>query len=114
MIAEFMGMKVHCEQVYSMKECSWSKCPPNLHWPFESAPPFNENWAWLMPVVENICRREYDDGDNAYFRTFGMVRNEGKTVMVRINRHILCESDTLIEATYLAVLDFIKFFNENP
>ena len=67
---------------------------------------FNESWDWLMPVVEKICTESYDDGDNIYLRTFGMM-SEG-FFMVRFNRRSLFMDESLIKATYLAVVDFIR------
>ena len=62
-----------------------------------------------MPVVEKIIGIKFDDGDNAHLRTFGMINQENGNVMVRFNRYSLFESNTLIGATYLAVVDLIKW-----
>lgn len=71
---------------------------------------YNTSYEWLMPVVEKIIKFKYEDDDTAYLRTFGMMK-EGK-IMVRFNRHQLFSSDTLVEATWLAVVDFIRCYNE--
>lgn len=64
-----------------------------------------------MPVVEKITKHEYDNGeDTAYLRTFGML-SDTKKPMVRFNRCTVYEGTTLIEATYQAVIDFIKWYN---
>lgn len=81
---------------------------------------YSESWNWLMPVVEKICQHVYGEqmeeepnGDRkviqntAYPRTFGMMTPD-KKFMVRINRSQLFIADTLIQATYEAVIDFIK------
>lgn len=79
---------------------------------------YHTSWDWLMPVVEKISQHRYEDygkcepyQDCAYPRTFGMLTEEGKP-MVRINASSLFIADTLIEAAWLAVVDFIKYYNE--
>lgn len=73
---------------------------------------YHESWDWLMPVIEKICRIRVGDGvelvDYSYPRTFGMLNAETGKIMVRLNGHILFEADTLIEAAWLAAVDFIK------
>lgn len=79
---------------------------------------YHRSWEWLMPVVEKITRHVYDEDvldnvvikETAFLRTFGMVSPEGKQ-MVRFNRCALFEADTLIEATYQAVVDWIRQYN---
>lgn len=79
---------------------------------------FDTSFDWLMPVVEKITRHVYDEDvldnvvikETAFLRTFGMVSPEGKQ-MVRFNRCALFEADTLIEATYQAVVDWIRQYN---
>lgn len=75
---------------------------------------YHESWEKLMPIILRIGEFKFDDYthddgtiDHAYMRTFGMKNQHGK-YMVRINRHSLFEADTLIEAAWLAVIDFIK------
>lgn len=70
---------------------------------------YRTSWEWLMPVIEKISKHKYEDGDTAYPRTFGMPFEENPTkVMVRFNRCHLHYGDTLLEAAYNAVIDFIK------
>ena len=45
-------------------------------------------------------------------RTFGMLNEETGQIMVRFNGFQLFQADTLIETTYLAIIDFIKWYNE--
>lgn len=71
---------------------------------------YHVKWELLFPVVEKILEYKYEDGDTAYLRTFGM-RNEEGEKMVRFNRHALFQSESLIKATWLAVVDFIEFEN---
>lgn len=72
---------------------------------------YHRNWASLMPVVEKINTYEYEDGELAFIRTFGQYNKEGLP-MVRINRMGLFTSETLIQATYLAVVNFLSSIKE--
>lgn len=89
--------------------------------------PFYENdWRELMPVIEKIVNYHYPDyygrrerdpeqegewDDCAYPRTFGMRDTKGN-FMVQINASQVISAPTLIEATWLAVVDFINWFNK--
>lgn len=71
---------------------------------------YNQQWDWLMPVVEKISKMQYEDGEQSFPRTFGMTSDNGR-MLFRFNRQPLWEKDTLIEVTYLAVVEFIKWHN---
>jgi hypothetical protein len=103
LIAEFMGYK----QLSAITDLSGY---------------YNE-WNTLMPVVEKIAKivtpenEIIHNGDESRFdsfypRTFGMLNAETKQFMVRINRFPLYQADSLIGATHQAVVDFIKWYNE--
>jgi hypothetical protein len=76
---------------------------------------YHKDWNWLMKVLERICRLKIGDGkeyvEYAYPRTFGMLNEETGQIMVRLNGSFLHEADTLIEATYQSVVEFIKWYN---
>jgi hypothetical protein len=67
---------------------------------------YHKSWDWLMLVVERIFKIK-----SIYFVTFGMQDDE-KNYMVRFLGHGLHQAATLIESTWLAVVDFIKM-NKN-
>ena len=69
---------------------------------------YDTSWDWLMPVCIKICEQKFADGESYAFRTFGVQNEENKMFMVRFNRMNLFEAETLIEATFLAVVDAIK------
>ena len=70
---------------------------------------FSYSWDWLMLAIEKISEFKYEDGDTAYPRTFGMKKHD--SFMFRFNRCSLFKCETLMEAAYLAVVDFIKSYN---
>lgn len=76
---------------------------------------YHERWDYLMPIIEKISRIkiEWEDAeynDTYYPRTFGMISPSGN-LMVRINANQVFEAPTLIEAAWLAVVDFVKWHN---
>lgn len=79
---------------------------PELWWNTKSGN-YDHNFSSLMRAVDKITKIKYDDGDNAYLRVFGMYNADGE-VMVRINRCQLFMAKTLIEATWLAVVDWCR------
>ena len=69
---------------------------------------YAESWDWLMPVIEKIITEEkFEDGNNVYLRTFGMLTENGLFI-VRFDRHSLFESETLIQSSFEAVVDFLR------
>jgi hypothetical protein len=79
---------------------------------------YNTSWDALMPVVEKIAKMELTYENVAekyrpYPRTFAMLDDEGN-MMVRLNCAPLFAAPTLIEATWLAVVNFIELNNQTP
>jgi hypothetical protein len=112
LIAEFMGVKIG-EDKYSWR--------PGVQQPLEEQHlAYHSSWGWIMPVVEKISRIEFErrfDEDlgkwiiwTYYPVTFGMLSEDGKP-MVRFYCSSLHFGDTLIEAAWLAIVDFIKWYN---
>jgi hypothetical protein len=121
LIAEFMGGK------YS-KDVSFPMSNDSIWLPFWGIINFetiengkgqvllyHSSWDWLMPVVERVVKLKIGDGvvyvDHPYLRTFGATNEATGKIMVRFNGQALFQSDTLIEATYLAVIDIINWYN---
>lgn len=78
---------------------------------------YHYSWDWLMPVIEKISKipiLESRTNQEVHFpTTFGMPSEEGKP-MFRFYCATLFIADTLIEAAWLAVVDFIKWHNKTP
>ena len=77
---------------------------------------YHSDWSWIMPVIEKISRIEFDrrfDEDldkwviwTHHPVTFGMLDEYGRP-MFRFSCGTLHFGDTLIQAAWLAVVDFI-------
>jgi len=64
---------------------------------------YHTSWDWLMPVVEKI---ESLSGTTVLIKRIGCeIIMYGKTISKQT-------SDTKIEAVWLAVIEFIKWYNE--
>lgn len=86
---------------------------------------FHKSWDWLMLAIEEINNTEtpndkYESGERIYVestypRTFGLKNQENGYYMFRFNGCTLWEAEKLIDAAYLAVIDFIdnSTFSEN-
>lgn len=115
LIAKFMGAKASIIFV-STEIVTFPRLSIFPHRQFKiSALKYHNNWQWLMPVVEKICRMKIGDGkttvDYAHPYTFGMMDDDGN-LMVRLEGFPLYRDPSLIVATWEAVVDFIKFYNE--
>jgi hypothetical protein len=85
-------------------------------------PSYDTLWDRLMPVIEKISKiemgRQFDEDTlelmiwTAYPTTFGMPNPKTGRPMVRLTGNALFEADTMIEAAWLAVVDFIKWYND--
>ena len=77
---------------------------------------FHTRWDWLMPVLEKLCRKEIGDGITyvkyATPRTFEMLNEETGQIMVRLEGFQLQQADTLIEATFLAIVDVLQWLSQ--
>jgi hypothetical protein len=114
LIAEFIGLYVETDDIgrykYYTKTIVDKRMVINYHYP-----QYDSSWDWLMPVLEKIFRLKIGDGikyvEYSYARTFGMLSREDGQIMVRLDGSQLQKADTLIEATYLAVINFITWYN---
>lgn len=113
-IAGFMGEKLFVKPDGEVRIWRGN----NRDYNFKVWAKYHSSWDWLMPVVEKIITYEFpleDDlpfgADTAYLRTFGMINNDTGKKMVRFNRFGINESSSIIEATWLAVIEFIQWYN---
>lgn len=127
-IAEFMGKEFFAykeNRSYDMpfktyEECQeaivrnkWYGYTPQHNWNMEFGR-YSTSWGWLMPVLEKISNLELIDADNEkwtpYPRTFGIKNVETGEFMVRLNRFGLFQHQDLMEATFLAVSNFVDHY----
>ncbi len=126
LIAEFMGME------YDKETDRWYDKEAKLPEPYHKYIPFHYSWDWLMPVVEKIEMMLVPFPEK--YRKIGRLKNVTKaSVWFQIiyddkaeflgwsfsvaldPTGIIKEDDTRyktkIEATYKAVVEFIKWYN---
>lgn len=113
LIAEFMGVQVY----KTWAEMEAVPIEKLSIWTLIEKLDYHKSWSSLMPVVEKISQHVYEQNeideityyDRAHVRTFTVSDSGGW--MVRFNRSPLYEGSTLIEATYKAVVDWIRWYN---
>jgi hypothetical protein len=96
MIAEFMGIEIDSANIGFVD----GRCF------FVSDMPYRTSWDWIMPVVERIEAMPFYvhiDGTSCLI-TSSITRSGIKDIYV--------SSNTKPEATYQAVINFIKFYNK--
>lgn len=112
LIAEFMAEK---KELPHYLFC-WLTSEYKTGWYTIDRMQFHLSWDWLMPVVDKIMRTKIGDGletfDYPNFRTFGMINEETGGIMVGLNGFQVFEAETLIEATFLAVVDFLEYWSK--
>jgi len=77
------------------------KCPNQKGWILI---PDTLSWNWLMPVVEKIDKTVLDG-----MELCTVIEGESCTVL---GTPVFCEGKTKLEATWLAVVKFIKWYNK--
>jgi len=117
LIAIYMGAKLLPFKLNGNIETLWQECEiDNVNGCDEDQLYFHKDWNGLMAVVEKICRIKVGDGivyvEHSYPRSFGMLNDETGQIMVSLNGFSLHQADTLIDACWEAVVEFIKWHNE--
>ena len=105
LIAEFMGIPNYKQGRYLMFEYA-----DNNH-RTEQDLAYHISWDWLMPVVEKIECTTIDNNDNS--DNFFNVMIEVFECNINGGNICICENgNTKLEATYKAVVEFIKQLNK--
>ena len=79
---------------------------------------YHSSWDWLMPVIEKInYGLEMPNGD--YFQvSIGKhktsIFRKDKQAVPYLSEEICSGGGTMIENTFYAVIEFIKWYNQNP
>jgi hypothetical protein len=72
---------------------------------------YHTSWDWLMPVVEKINKTKLGNEhfDVIIYKADCQINN---SLQIIFERGIMGKGETLIEITWLAVADFIKWHNQ--
>lgn len=118
LIADFMGLRLENDRFFPEV---WVEKKTG-DWRIKGRLDYHKDWSSLMPLVEKISRiefeRRYDQDEEKwviwthYPVTFGMLDEQGRP-MVRFYCNTLHFGDTLIDATWNAVVDFLKSYDSN-
>lgn len=107
LIAEFMGGTESKDGVFSV--CGKFGIERILTMNLE----YHTSWDWLMPVVEKIENLEYIDRMGRFhFNAINFEENYTCVVTDKEEYFTQVEGETKIDATYLSVVEFIKWYNE--
>jgi hypothetical protein len=76
---------------------------------------FHSSWDWLMPVVEKIesMERKYDTDSKISFRWRVEIKRQTCYIQYCFTgkgKELLIDANTKIEAVWVAVVEFIKWF----
>lgn len=115
LIAEFMGAKIVDPVGNCLRTVKYPKVTHGLNVHNEGNLEYDYSWDWLMPVIEKISKVPVigatEQSDTCYPRTFGMLQDDTGLPMFRFNCCCLYVGGTLIEAAWIAVVEFIKMEN---
>jgi len=106
-IAQFMGVHRKNGRVYVAGRCGFvEKYYPNQL-------KYNNNWDWLMPVVEKIDRLNFRTsiawkGHASKDANIVVISERDYTMIVDVSH------GSKIGAVYNAVVEFIKWYNSSP
>ena len=113
MIAEFMGLSIKEGVCYYTDEDDMFPMGIEVEEPYI---PYDEDWNWLMPVVETIeSFQDGEDGDlmRGHLYNFRIeqhfvyiLNGESMDVIIEMN------GDSKLDATYNAVVEFINEYNK--
>ena len=111
-IAEFLNVKIHpCETIENFKFLPIEERGLYNGY-FIDELKYHEDWNWLMVVVEKIESLEIFDRMGRFnINTKNFDENYTSFITDKDEDFIQCEGDTKIEAVYNAVVEFIKWYN---
>lgn len=138
LIAEFMGaeyQKDWSNGIYKKPIPNYKfTIAPTEHASYNWSPEglqYNSSWEWLMPVVEKIQKVFHWDSENDKYisvEDFGIVYTRRYPTDMNVTRICICtklngamsefhhirkESKSKIESVWLAVVEFIEWYNVN-
>lgn len=114
LIAEFMGAKEFEENGWFLLPCKISEETPDG---FESSKAdlvfYHESWDWLIPVVEKIENKFCSS--NIHYYSAGKMKQQHVVEFLGYSAEfsIVTYNKNKLKAVYEAVIEFIKWYNEN-
>lgn len=117
LIAEFMGAKLipktlneHCTII----QCSFDGDSPAYDGISLSNLLYHSSWDWLMPVLEKIETLKWFDKQKFEITFLRKRKNNKCTCLIYSTQvHFVVDSDSKIEAVWLTVIEFIKWYNKD-
>ena len=112
LIAEFLSVKMHpCKTIENLKFLPMEERGLYNGYFIEDLK-YHEDWNWLMVVVEKIESLEIFDRMGRFnINTKNFDENYTSFITDKDEDFIQCDGDTKIEAVYNAVVEFIKWYN---
>lgn len=101
LIAEFMGLPHHYDTDDNLM---FEHCEDSLIYPQDLG--YHTSWDWLMPVVEKI--ETLEDGD-----AIVTIEMDNCQIVYGLDNAALFDTSDKIGNTYAAVVEFIKWYNQN-
>lgn len=76
---------------------------------------YNDNWNRIMPVVEKIKKLEFEFNTFSDYTKTEKYRNEVRISELSVDKYcrILIRNTDMLDAIFNAVVEFIKWYNEN-
>jgi hypothetical protein len=115
LIAEFMGYTKDTDELYLIDDYN-IRSEEEYQATYVSEMKFHKSWKWLMPVVLHIEEIPLEETDTYKVHRFS-VRSEGIVCEITDNKtkEVVAYSDECDKQSniYQAVVEFIKFYNQN-
>jgi len=118
-IAYFMNIPINKNGSFDVRNVSWNINEGTGYAGEFYYLEFDSSWDWLMPVIEKIASED-NSSVNIHYGTGCTDLFAWCTIEYRVNgkfyntpRELNSDQQDLIKATWLAVVDFIKWYNKN-
>lgn len=113
LIAEFMELAHQSKSNQKDNKEHWLyESPETGEYTYPEDLEYSESWNWLIPVEEKINESMIKEG-----KTYGVMYSTGKGLHVMhrgevISSNIKDKNNSLLDAHYKTVTEFIKWYNE--
>ena len=113
LIAGFMGHEVMEEEAFLSGDYEQGKDMTNIR--VDVSLRYHESWDWLMPVVEKIEDiQDGNEGDSIRGHIYEVTIKQGNIVTIQGDGcSIWADASPKILSVWIAVVEFIKWYNQN-